>query len=30
MKTAVCDTLKNDQFQYKSVPQKSQDLIQYV
>ena len=30
MKTAFCDTLKNGQFQYKSVPQKSLDLIEYI
>ena len=28
MKTAFCDTLKNCQFQYISIPQKSLDLIQ--
>ena len=30
MKTAFCDTLKNGQFQYKSIPQKSLDLIEYI
>ena len=30
MKTAFCDTLKNGQFQYKSMPQKSLDLIGYI
>ena len=30
MKTAFCDTLKNGQFQYKSTPQKSLDLIEYI
>ena len=30
MKTAFCDTLKNGQFQYKSIPQKSLDLIEYT
>ena len=30
MKTAFCDTLKNGQFQYKSIPQKSVDLIEYI
>ena len=29
MKTSFCDTLKNGQFQYKSIPQKSLDLIEY-
>ena len=30
MKTAFYDTLKNGQFQYKSIPQKSLDLIEYI
>ena len=30
MKIAFCDTLKNGQFQYKSMPQKSLDLIEYT
>ena len=30
MKTAFCDTQKNGQFQYKSKPQKSLDLIEYI
>ena len=30
MKTAFCDTLKNGQFHYKSIPQKSVDLIEYI
>ena len=30
MKTAFCDTLKNGQFQHKSIPQKSLDLIEYI
>ena len=29
MKTAFCDTLKNGQFPYKSIPQKILDLIVY-
>ena len=28
MKTAFCDTLKNCQFQYVSIPQKSLDLFE--
>ena len=30
MKTAFCDTLKDGQFQYISIPQKSLDLIEYI
>ena len=30
MKTAFGDTMKNGQFQYKSIPQKSLDLIEYI
>jgi len=30
MKTAFCDTLKNGQFQYVSIPQKSLDFIEYI
>ena len=30
MKTAFCDTLKNGQFQCKSIPQRSLDLIEYI
>ena len=29
MKIAFCDALKNGQFEYKSIPQKSLDLIEY-
>ena len=30
MKTAFCDTLKNGQFWYNFIPQKSLDLIEYI
>ena len=30
MKAAFCDTLKNGQFQYKPMPQKSLDLNEYI
>ena len=30
MKTAFCDTLKNGQFQYISVPEKSLDFIEFI
>ena len=30
MKTTFCDTLKNGQCQYKSIPQKSLDFIEYI
>ena len=30
MKTVFSDTLKNGQFQYISIPQKSLDLIEYI
>ena len=30
MKTAFCDTLKNGQFQYRDISQKSLDLIEYI
>ena len=30
MKTAYCDTLKNGQFQYTFISQKSLDFIEYI
>ena len=30
MKTAFCDTLKIGQSQYKSIPQKSLGLVEYI
>ena len=30
MKSVFCDTLRNSSSQYKSTPQKSLDLIEYI